>query len=428
MSILSQSPNVIDCKVQCNEGNLYYSFVYGNPYPSFRHQVWERIERIGLTRRNQPWLLAGDFNEILGNHEKIGGRTRAEVSFQDFRTLIRNHDLTDLNSVGNRFSWVGQRGTHQVQCCLDRTMANTVWLEAFTASETEFLEIGESDHRPLITNISAEKEAPCRMFKFDIRMKDKDGFVDTVHHGWNGMGQTQLIQIPLAQRIGRCRQQISRWKWSHRCNARENINLLRGRLDNAITSNSATLQERKNLKTELDQAYMEEEVYWQQKSRVQWLRSGDRNTTYFHAITKGKRYRNNISSLQDMAGVTHRGQRGLGRVAQEYFCNLFTSSPPALGLYDAVFEGFPTRVTDDINTDLTKEVTEEEIKQAMFDIGSHRAPGPDGFSDVFYHQYWDDLKTDIVREVQQFFETCVLDKQLNHTNISLILKIYPPQA
>lgn len=378
--------------------------------------------------RNQPWLLAGDFNEILGNHEKIRGRTRAEAFFQDFRTLIRNHDLTDLNSIGNRFSWVGQRGTHQVQCCLDRTMANTAWFEAFPASETEFLEIGESDHRPLITTIAAEREEPRRMFKFDIRMKDKDGFADTVHRGWNGMGQTQLIQIPLAQMIGRCRQQISRWKRSHRCNVRENINLLRGRLDNAITSNSATLQERKNLKAELDQTYMEEKVYWQQKSRVQWLRSGDRNTTYFHAITKGKRYRNNISSLQDMAGVTHRGQRGIGRVAQEYFCNLFTSSPPDLGLYDAVFEGFPIRVTEDINTDLTREVTEEEIKQAMFDIGSHRAPGLDRFSVVFYHQYWDDLKTDIVCEVQQFFETCVLDKQLNHTNICLIPKIYPPSG
>lgn len=101
--------------------------------------------------------------------------------------------MMDLNSVGDRFLWIGQRGTHKFQCCVDRKMANTEWLEAYPASKTKFLEIGESDHRPLVTYIAAEKEEPRRNFRFDYRMADKDGFSNTVYRGWNGMGQAQLI-------------------------------------------------------------------------------------------------------------------------------------------------------------------------------------------------------------------------------------------
>lgn len=72
-------------------------------------------------------------------------------------------------------------------------MANTKWFKAFPSSETEFLETGESDHRPMVTYIAFKKEEPRH--RFDARMSIKDGFHDTVRkrREWNGMGQTQLI-------------------------------------------------------------------------------------------------------------------------------------------------------------------------------------------------------------------------------------------
>jgi len=88
LSVLFQSSNLVDCFVNSNEESFYFSFVYGPPNPSNRNDLWERIERIGTNRRNVPWLILGDFNELLGNNEKKGGRLRPEASFQDFRRWL----------------------------------------------------------------------------------------------------------------------------------------------------------------------------------------------------------------------------------------------------------------------------------------------------------------------------------------------------
>ncbi|KAF8080643.1 hypothetical protein N665_0930s0001 [Sinapis alba] len=320
LSILSQSPNLIDCKVGINgSSSFYFSFLYGHPNQASRSQV------------NEAWILMGDFNEILGNHEKIGGRERPAVLFQDFRNLVRNNNLLDVKSIGNRFSWVGKRGSHTIQCCLDRTMANGAWLTEFPASETEFLELGKSDHRPLVTFISHEKEEPRRVFRFDSRMTHKEGFNESVSRGWRGSGQMQLIQQPLAQRL---------------------------KLDKAICSPSTTTQEVDMLKDDLNQAYIDEEIFWKQRSRVMWLRSGDKNTKYFHSVTKVRRHRLHLSSIQDSNGVVHRGQKQIALVAQDYFQSLFGNTVDNSRLYTEVFGTFQKRVTDEMNDNLTRNLTE----------------------------------------------------------------------
>lgn len=156
------------------------------------------------------WFALGDFNEILNNQEKIGGRIRPEISFGDFRTMMRSCGFTDLKTIGNRFSWVVQHGNHQVECCLGRTMETSEWFTEYPNSETEFLEIGEYDHRPLVTYFSQDRYESKRRFRYDDRMTEKEGVQRDSKTAWNGNGQMQLLQVPLVQRLGRCRKHISR--------------------------------------------------------------------------------------------------------------------------------------------------------------------------------------------------------------------------
>lgn len=57
------------------------------------------------------------------------------------------------------------------------------------------------------------------------------------------------------------------WKQSNRTNTEEQIRLLRGRLDTAICSASITQEETNMIKEDLNQAYLEEEIFWKQKKQ-----------------------------------------------------------------------------------------------------------------------------------------------------------------
>lgn len=118
--------------------------------------------------------------------------------------------------------------------------------------------------------------------------------------GWKGTGQAQLLDMTLSQRLWRCRSQISQLKKTNRIH-REKVNILKSRLDNAICSSPASI---------------EEEVLWEQKSRIiNMVEIWRQITKHFHEITKAKRNRNNITAIQNPDGVIQRGQQNIAKVA-----------------------------------------------------------------------------------------------------------------
>ncbi|XP_050211423.1 uncharacterized protein LOC126661614 [Mercurialis annua] len=52
---------------------------------------------------------------------------------------------------------------------------------------------------------------------------------------------------------------------------------------------------------------------------------------------------------------------------------------------------------------LTREVLVEEVKQAVFSIGSDKAAGPDGYNSFFYKSTWDILSADLTKANQSAF-------------------------
>ena len=52
------------------------------------------------------------------------------------------------------------------------------------------------------------------------------------------------------------------------------------------------------LRRELDSTLDQIESLWQQKSRVDWIRDGDHNTTYYHTSTAIRRRFNRIKTLK----------------------------------------------------------------------------------------------------------------------------------
>ena len=76
---------------------------------------------------------------------------------------------------------------------------------------------------------------------------------------------------------------------------------------------------------------------------------------------------------------------------------------------------------------LNKPISSVEIEDIVFQLGPHKAPGPDGIPAFFYHEYWSIVKSDVVNTVQAFFHSSSLFKPLNHTFITLIPKVTYPE-
>ena len=71
-------------------------------------------------------------------------------------------------------------------------------------------------------------------------------------------------------------------------------------------------------------------------------------------------------------------------------------------------------------------VSNKEIKEALWDIGDTKAPGPDGYSARFFKATWNETGGEVCAAVKEFFQNGRLLRQLNHTVVSLIPKKESP--
>lgn len=126
-------------------------------------------------------------------------------------------------------------------------------------------------------------------------------------------------------RLTRCRTELSRWKKNVLFNSKTKIQKLQQQLEKEIAKIFPIVRSMKRLKTQLAEAYKEEERYWRQRSREQWLREGDKNTTYFHNFVKGRKIRNNILMLKNDLGIEHFSEGAKGQIAIYFFKDLFMS-------------------------------------------------------------------------------------------------------
>nr|GEU68753.1 hypothetical protein [Tanacetum cinerariifolium] len=72
---------------------------------------------------------------------------------------------------------------------------------------------------------------------------------------------------------------------------------------------------------------------------------------------------------------------------------------------------------------MVREVTNTEIKEAIFSMRDDKAPGPDGFTSAFFKKAWDVVGINVTNVIQDFFINGKLLKEINHTIISLVPKV-----
>ena len=168
-------------------------------------------------------------------------------------------------------------------------------------------------------------------------------------------------------------------------------------------------RKQKKLRKEINELLEKDEIRWKQRSRVMWLREGDRKTNYFHRTATWRQKKNKIEKLNLPDGSSIVDTDKMEKHATDFFCDLFTADNSVRPL--PATELFQQKIDEDMNISLCAPFTDEEISFALFQIGPTKAPWPNGFPSCFFQRNWGTLETDIITEVTFFLrmELCQME-------------------
>ncbi|GFS35287.1 hypothetical protein Acr_00g0038880 [Actinidia rufa] len=82
-----------------------------------RRSLWENLRWFNSIHHH-PWILLGDFNNVLSNGERINGMPVTTYEIREFKECCYDLGLSDLRSTGAFFTWTN----NSVWCKLDRVM------------------------------------------------------------------------------------------------------------------------------------------------------------------------------------------------------------------------------------------------------------------------------------------------------------------
>ena len=133
----------------------------------------------------------------------------------------------------------------------------------------------------------------------------------------------------IVDKIINCRHELSVWRKNNPPYGKEKINSLQKALEEIQGDNTKTYEEVLEVSRKLKEAYRDEELFWKQKSRTTWHAKGDRNTKFYHALTKQRWIQNKIVGLHNSDGDWATSEAGIEGVAIDYFKDLFSTTSPS---------------------------------------------------------------------------------------------------
>ena len=160
------------------------SAIYASPRLVERRILWENFKTMAHLH-NLPWLMLGDFNEVLCNDDKFGGNHVNLNRALEFKDCLDECNMVDLGFVGPKFTWTNHRPISSLILeRIDRFFANPwriLYLEALvTHLPRTFL-----DHYPVLIELCrVSVNQQNKPFRFQTTWLFHQDFPRVVQQAW----------------------------------------------------------------------------------------------------------------------------------------------------------------------------------------------------------------------------------------------------
>ncbi|XP_041004081.1 uncharacterized protein LOC121249435 [Juglans microcarpa x Juglans regia] len=287
---------------------------------------------------------------------------------------------------GPKFTWCNGRGDgEEISERLDRFLGNHQLNLLFPQVVVTHGIAASSDHLPIWLDTEGQDVLVRRkiLFRFEAMWVGNEMCTQIIKEVWDrrGDGDSMLDVMGL---IKGCSENLFRWNKSSFGHVRQQLNGARERLEQ-LHQTAASQPGNVRLKAARDEVQI-----WLERKRL----CGDRDPRCT-------------------------GLRRLIRIL-DFFRTLFTASEQRRHLN--ILENIQQKVNDEMNRDLTKIYTADEVNEALKQMHPTKAHGPDGMSPIFYQKYWHVMGNLVTSTVLRSLNSGVLPTDLNHTLISLIPK------
>ncbi|KAJ9554109.1 hypothetical protein OSB04_018154 [Centaurea solstitialis] len=395
---------------------------YGFPERNRRRDSWNFLRSLA-DNTNQPWVVIGDFNDLLAQEEKRGPNAHPEWCIQGFRETLSNCRLTDLSMHGFPFTWCRHRGKpNEIYERLDRAVGNIQWLNLFPEYHVENLVSPISDHSPIALHTQMRSPSPIsKRFRFENKWLHEDTFDNFFLQSWTSPENSDFLH-----KLSKLAKDLH--KWGRNLNssfkkeikeANSKLNVLRESPDQFA---AAAYEEER---TRLIATLLKEEEHWRQRAKAHWLKEGDLNTKFFHAYANGRRKTNQILKLKDDNGNWVKDPSVLRNLVKGHFNRIYSAY---MGNPEEITRLVKNRLSPRELARLDLPFTKEEFRRALFQMHPDKSPGPDGFNPRFFQKKWEFLGDEIFNTGKSWLENGILPPGVNDTVIALIPKVNSPSS
>lgn len=267
----------------------------------------------------------GDFNEILSLSEKTGSTTRPLLQMEGFQKTLDDCGLFGINFKGFPYTWKrGREGGMILWESLDRGVMNVEFAQLWSRIIIHHVDNTVSDHKALVLEGSTnnEESSPRRAlrFHFETMWMKEDNFEEVVKGAWDNSNHMNIVT-----QINSCASQLDHWSRHSFKSITKEIRQCKQEIAALNLVQPTTEQEKCLQETSrtLEKLLEQEELMWAQRSRVCWLKDGDKNTRFFHERAKARGKKKIMHGIYDGEGNWRTKYDHIAAVFEAYFSQLF---------------------------------------------------------------------------------------------------------
>ncbi|XP_013717730.1 uncharacterized protein LOC106421431 [Brassica napus] len=189
LRVLSQSRQMLTCEIMLpNSAPFIYTAIYASNLSEERTDLWIELlnPHTSLNLDSQPWMIGGDFNQILHSVEHSAFNEHSSLSNMYYlRDCLLQLGVFDLRYQGPTHTWSNKQLLSPVAIKLDRYLTNSQVISTFPHISATFLPPDISDHSPCLIDLAFQlPKAGTQPYKFQNYLIKHPSFTEVVQDAW----------------------------------------------------------------------------------------------------------------------------------------------------------------------------------------------------------------------------------------------------